>query len=552
MKVHLHKWHPVAYWPFGECSHEFHLHCINKWLSEKHEPMCPMCKRPWGDMGRGISVRAQPVDDAQRAAMHDLVTLETRRREQLRDQERKAHAQQTQRSRDMEEALRNERKLAQENRAPEPAWRGYNDYEVDVLRAEHEQEQRALRAEIVQQRKEIHALRQAVDERDEAHARLAATNEQLAAQVADLQAQLATYDARTQALHTDVAATKQRNSQLENDLIAAESLRRKLHNQVQELRGNVRVYARVRPPRNDGAQATIRFPDAMLHTQIEVAAQTENAVGAPTVRQHHFAFDHVFGPQASQEDVFAEVADLMQSVLDGYNTTIFAYGQTGSGKTHTLEGGTDDTEASSALSASAGLIPRAMHMLWDVAGRLGAQGWTYTFEAQMLQIYLDHIYDLLGTPASDKEKHEVRHTEHHTTITNTVTVPLNGPQDVFALLARAKKRRQVAATLMNERSSRSHSVFLLRVRGHNTTTNETSDATLNLVDLAGSERLATSGSANDPTRLKEAQSINKSLSALADVIGALGGETLCSLRFASKVHATHVGTARAIKGSSDA
>lgn len=72
---------------------------------------------------------------------------------------------------------------------------------------------------------------------------------------------------------------------------------------------------------------------------------------------------------------------------------------------------------------------------------------------------------------------------------------------------------------MNERSSRSHSVFILRVRGQNVTTMESCDAVLNLVDLAGSERLSNSGSGNDPARLKEAQSINKSLSSLADVIG---------------------------------
>lgn len=425
-----------------------------------------------------------PVDAAQRTAMHDLFSLEARRREALRDQAREAHERQTQKTLEVQEALRAERQIAQENRAPEPAWRGYNDYEVEVLRAEHEQAQRALHAEIVRQRDEIRALRVKAEEQRATHADVAAANEALTAEVASLRAQLETYDARTHALHSDVAATKARNAQLEHDLIAAETLRRKLHNQVQELRGNVRVYVRVRPPRGDGAQATIRFPDAMLHTQIEVAAHAESATGAPTVRQHAFAFDHVFAPSATQEEVFAEVADLLQSVLDGYNTTIFAYGQTGSGKTHTLEGGAEALGSAHELGASAGLIPRAMLMLWDVAARLRAQGWEYAFEAQMLQIYLDHIYDLLGAPESDKDKHEVRHTEHHTTVTNTVVVPLSGPNDVFALLERAKKRRQVAATLMNERSSRSHSVFMLRVRGKNAKTNETSEATLNLVDLA--------------------------------------------------------------------
>lgn len=101
-------------------------------------------------------------------------------------------------------------------------------------------------------------------------------------------------------------------------------------------------------------------------------------------------------------------------------------------------------------------------------------------------------------------------------------VPLNSPSQVQALLQRAQKRRTVAATLMNERSSRSHSVFTLRVTGHNTHTGESCSGSLNLVDLAGSERLNSSGAANDKDRLKETQAINKSLSALGDVIAALG------------------------------
>jgi kinesin family protein C1 len=129
-------------------------------------------------------------------------------------------------------------------------------------------------------------------------------------------------------------------------------------------------------------------------------------------------------------------------------------------------------------------------------------------------------------------------------------VPLNNPRQVTSLLDRASSRRAVAATLMNERSSRSHSVFSLKVRGINPLTEERCEGTLNLgkssmvfslpislvpgcakrldttdtptVDLAGSERLASSGAGENKDRMKETININKSLSALADVIGALG------------------------------
>lgn len=129
-----------------------------------------------------------------------------------------------------------------------------------------------------------------------------------------------------------------------------------------------------------------------------------------------------------------------------------------------------------------------------------------------------------------------------------VTVKLKSPNQVRGLLDKAKTRRAVAATLMNERSSRSHSVFALRVMGSNALTGESCEVrlpsrpppapasydagpapflrplqgVLNLVDLAGSERLASSGAGENKDRLKETININKSLSALADVIGALG------------------------------
>lgn len=102
------------------------------------------------------------------------------------------------------------------------------------------------------------------------------------------------------------------------------------------------------------------------------------------------------------------------------------------------------------------------------------------------------------------------------------SVPLESASQVRTLLLLAQSRRTVHATLMNERSSRSHSVFTLRISGFNTITSETCEGSLNLVDLAGSERLNSSGAASDKDRLRETQAINKSLSALGDVIAALG------------------------------
>jgi len=138
--------------------------------------------------------------------------------------------------------------------------------------------------------------------------------------------------------------------------------------------------------------------------------------------------------------------------------------------------------------------------------------------------YNETVNDLLGKSEFDKKKHEIKHcTKTGTTrVTDVNVVPLHSATQVRSLLAQAQSRRTVAATLINERSSRSHSVFTLRIVGVNKSSGEQCEGSLNLVDLAGSERLNVSGTGADRDRLKETQNINKSLSALGDVIAALG------------------------------
>ncbi|KAF8757730.1 Microtubule binding [Rhizoctonia solani] len=284
--------------------------------------------------------------------------------------------------------------------------------------------------------------------------------------------------------------------QRDEELRDAEMVRRKLHNQVLELKGNIRVFCRVRPSlaheqESPDGLAQLSFPDKDKQ-EIVVTSKSESATGATREAVMPFTFDRVFAPGSTQHDVFEEISLLAQSCVDGYNVCIFAYGQTGSGKSFTMEGGEGhDTPCS--------------QQMFRVTEDLKPRGWEYKMEGQFLEIYNETINDLLGTGEIDKKKHEIKHEKGgKTTVTDVV---------VLALLQRAHKRRTVAATLMNERSSRSHSVFTLRVTGHNTHTGESCSGTLNLVDLAGSERLSSSGAANHKDRLKETQAINKSLSA---------------------------------------
>ncbi|KAE8244963.1 hypothetical protein A4X13_0g6151 [Tilletia indica] len=490
--------------------------------------------------------------------------------------------------------------------------------ELEVLQIKHAKERRLLEEELAASKETITALRNAMAQNSTSNLTMESNNTALKLQLESQQAELRAAQGTIAALHETIAELQVSHGTMEQELRAAESLRRKLHNEVQELRGNIRVFARVRPPSDNDARngsdalANILYPDNGAggeKAQIEVVASGESATGTMTMRNHRFTFDRVFQPKEGQLEVFEEISHLTQSVLDGYNVSIFAYGQTGSGKTFTLEGPSSESYSDlSNLSADAGMIPRAVQMLWQASEALKDKGWTYNFEGSILEIYCDGINDLLGKESFDKAHHEIKHDAKtgRTTVTDTVTVALKSPEEVFKLLEKAKKRRAVAATLMNERSSRSHSVFMLRARGQNITTRQACDAVLNLIDLAGSERLSNSGSASDPVRLREAQSINKSLSSLADVIAALGAaakspggavnagpggavpgermggvhipyrnstltwllknslggnsktlmllalspmeahlnESLCSLRFATKVNSTHIGTAK--------
>jgi kinesin family protein C1 len=219
----------------------------------------------------------------------------------------------------------------------------------------------------------------------------------------------------------------------------------------------------------------------------------------------------VFGPKWNNSEIFDEVSQLVQSALDGYNCCIFSYGQTGTGKTYLMSSKKD------------GMIPLAVNLIYNQTKELEERGWVYTLHGSFVEVYNENLNDLLGRAADiDNKKLKIHHDEKalKTTISDITVVPLDSPESVLDALTTADKYRSVAATKANLRSSRSHSVFILSLVGSNTITGERCEGTLNLVDLAGSERLAHSQA--EGQRLKETQNINKSLSALGDVIGALG------------------------------
>nr|XP_009393338.1 PREDICTED: kinesin-5-like isoform X3 [Musa acuminata subsp. malaccensis] len=369
----------------------------------------------------------------------------------------------------------------------------------------------------------------------------------------------------------------------EFQILEAEKLRKKLHNTILELKGNIRVFCRVRPvlPDNDSSGtdgAVVSYP-----TSMETAGRGIDLMHS-TAQKYSFTFDKVFNHEASQEDVFFEISQLVQSALDGYKVCIFAYGQTGSGKTFTMMGNPEIREQK-------GLIPRSLEQVFETSQSLQCQGWKYKMQASMLEIYNEAIRDLLspGRPSSLEanaavnKQYSIKHDSGGNTIVSDLTiVDVCSIKEVSFLLQQAAQSRSVGRTHMNEQSSRSHFVFTLRIFGVNESTEQQVQGVLNLIDLAGSERLARSGATGD--RLKETQAINKSLSALSDVIAAIAkkedhvpfrnskltyllqpclggdsktlmfvnispesssaGESICSLRFAARVNSCEIGIPR--------
>ncbi|KAE9346864.1 Kinesin-like protein [Phytophthora rubi] len=300
-------------------------------------------------------------------------------------------------------------------------------------------------------------------------------------------------------------------AELEMKIAEGETMRRKLHNTIQELRGNIRVHVRLRPfLRSDGEEALGENPQPAIMCDTFASTITTN-VDNP----HTFAFDKIYGQSDSQEFVFKDVSDFIQSAMDGYNVCIFAYGQTGSGKTHTMQG--------SGKAQMRGIIPRSIDLIINCCQELTMMGWNFSLMVTFYEIYNETIRDLLTMDSSMGIKHNIRTDNRGRNYVEGLTEVYidfdQAAEQVDEIVNLAACNRSVDRTDMNAHSSRSHSIFALKIQGFNEAQNTEVEGSLSLVDLAGSERLSRSNATGN--RLKEAQAINKSLSALADVFQAL-------------------------------
>ncbi|KAK6159847.1 hypothetical protein DH2020_003228 [Rehmannia glutinosa] len=341
---------------------------------------------------------------------------------------------------------------------------------------------------------------------------------------------------------------------------------RKLYNQVQDLKGCIANTTFL-----PGQPTGLSTAECIDENTLSVLTPAKYGKGKKS-----FTFNKVFGPSASQEEVFSDTQPLIRSVLDGFNVCIFAYGQTGSGKTYTMTGPKELT------NESLGVNYRALSDLFLISEQR-KDSICYDVSVQMIEIYNEQVRDLLVTD-------EIRNnSQNGVNVPNANLVPVTTPSEVLNLMNLGHKNRAVGSTAMNDRSSRSHSCLTVHVQGRDLTSGSILRGCMHLVDLAGSERADKTEAVGD--RLKEAQHINRSLSALGDVISSLaqkqshvpyrnskltqllqdslGGqaktlmfvhispepdalaETISTLKFAERVSTVELGAARSNKESTD-
>ncbi|TKA31747.1 hypothetical protein B0A50_01825 [Salinomyces thailandicus] len=298
--------------------------------------------------------------------------------------------------------------------------------------------------------------------------------------------------------------------------------------------GNIKVVVRVRPfnsrekERNAKCIVSMKDVQTVLTPVPPGDSHAKQSKGAKAALEgtktfafdkSYWSFDKEHGDFAGQDNVFDDLGKpLLDNAFQGYNNCIFAYGQTGSGKSYSMMG----------YGEEAGVIPKICRVMFERIESIvqAEKNMNCTVEVSYLEIYNERVRDLLNP--STKGNLKVR--EHPSTgpyVEDLAKLVVRSFNEIDHLMDEGNKARTVAATNMNETSSRSHAVFTLTLtqKRHDDETNMDTEkvAKISLVDLAGSERATSTGATG--ARLKEGAEINRSLSTLGRVIAALADQS---------------------------
>jgi kinesin family protein 5 len=237
--------------------------------------------------------------------------------------------------------------------------------------------------------------------------------------------------------------------------------------------------------------------------QISIKSAAENNI-------YKFSFDKIFDMSCAQQEVYDTAAKpIIDSVLEGFNGTIFAYGQTSSGKTHTMQGVIDNPEKE-------GIIPRMIRNVFNHILHAGEE-MEFTVKVSMVEIYMEKIRDLIDPSRNNLNVREEK--SRGVFIEDLSERYCSNEEEVLDIMKLGSQNRATNATNMNEQSSRSHSIFIMTIHQNNVKDLVAKTGKLYLVDLAGSEKISKTGATGE--LLEEAKNINKSLTTLGMVINSL-------------------------------
>lgn len=446
--------------------------------------------------------------EASESSKSDKATIQ-KLQKQIKDNETKIRQQEKQLS-DMQSNVGLSKaevdKMVKEHNSALRQQKEQSQKQIDDLQKDLDRTKTIMERDVGNLTKELNQVKQNLDittkERDESLKKI----ENLEGQMASL-AELREKAEKLDELTTDYKNLRKDFDEMNVKYKKEVALRKQLHNKIEDMNGQIRVYCRCRPMAqyeiDKGSKQVVAFPD-------EYSIEVMSSGG-----KKEYLFNHVYDMNSTQEGVFEDTYNLIQSAYDGYNVCIFAYGQTGSGKTFTMTGSEE----------MPGITRRSISRLFQLINENKGIH-VVNLSSYMVEIYNDNLVDLFFRLKNKSNKKAVppklkiiKDERNLVKVKDSVIFPLHSDEETMKLFNDGNEMRHVGATAMNAGSSRSHLIFSIILEVNNLQTKKTAFGKISFIDLAGSERAGKTGATNE--RLKEAMSINKSLSALGNVITAL-------------------------------
>ena len=316
-------------------------------------------------------------------------------------------------------------------------------------------------------------------------------------------------------VQSNITLLRKKYQDILSHLAARENHRKLIQEYIHKIKGNLRVYCRVRPCLQK-SDTFITYPELSTALTTKASYLQTMEIKAPNTTTSAYTFDRIFPESSSQVEVFNEIQQFIQSALDGESVCVFAYGATGSGKTFTMQG----------TNGNEGVLPRCASFIFNEKERLSKHNEILLIYFAAIEIYNENVFDLLNKKTKTRTPLVIYSAGSEVNIPYLIWEEIKEKEDIIKYTNLASESRRSDSTSFNATSSRSHAIFQIKII--NEMTKKTS--MINIIDLAGSERSQISSFAtlnkeeieNMKKIQTEANFINKSLSALGRIINLIG------------------------------